>query len=259
MPAGQRQRIYQLVPRTGDEIHRSNCTLCRIPKLKETFMKDEQLMQVLRRLLESEDKPKECTPTDLLQTVRFLVQHSAESGVSISRGTLSVQLGCGESAIYESQQRLKNFGWLAVQKGKRRGAANRFTLLIDKLPLGDLKKTVISDEMRELARSYQTLVKACDRTKRFMKGSLQVYAFRLETLLSKCGGDEKVLREIIKFAFGRPEFYAKAMRGPHELRKSWRSLKGAFDHFKMVETLLAYLTWEAYLRRPLMEKPSLAD
>lgn len=193
-------------------------------------MTDEKLLNIIRHFLAAENKPQNCTPTDMLQVVRLLVQHGAEQEVGISRGTLSVQLCCGESTIYESQQRLKEFGWVNMTKGKRHGKPNRFTVAIDALPIAEpLKRTVITPVARELAKAYAGALKSRNPKRRFMKGWEQQYAFRLQDLLNKCNGDPQRLVDLTNFAFSRPEFAAKARRGPHELRKSWKSLKAAYE------------------------------
>ena len=215
-------------------------------------MTNDQLVTVLRRMCASENKPKGMQPIDLLQVFRFVLQEADEQDVGVARGTLAVQLCCGESTIYESQKRLKKLGYITVAKGRRKGMANRFGVQIDKLPLSEeLKRTVVTDYSRELAKWYRQQQQDTIRNRRlkqtrFMKHSLQQYAFRLEWLLNnKCGLNEDgsrnslLLGAIITFAFNSPAYIKKAMRGPHELRNSWKSLRADYDAAEAAETAAA--------------------
>jgi hypothetical protein len=185
----------------------------------------------------AEDKPKGMQPIDMLQVTRILLQKADEQTVGISRGTLSLQLCCGETAISESQKRLQKFDWITKLSGKRRGVPNRLGVVLDALPLTEeLKRTVVSDQAKALAMKYRSAqlqilrILSPFKKPRFMKNSLQTYAFSLQVLLDKkCGGDEELLRRIISFASNSPAYRGKVVRGPHELRKSWKSLRADYD------------------------------
>lgn len=188
-------------------------------------MTDQQILQAIRRLLAADQKPSDCRPIDLLQIIRLLLQHSDEHDVRVSRGTLASELGCAESVVYESQQRLQQFGWLTVRKGKHKGRSNGFTVHLDKLPVGDLTRTVVSDPARLLAVQYGDMLKRADKKRRLMKGWQQRFEFTFELLLTKkCDGNEALLRSVVNFALQDPRYQKKALRGPHELRRCWSSL-----------------------------------
>jgi hypothetical protein len=157
--------------------------------------------------------------------VRFLLQGADEKEIGLARGTLAIQLCCGESTIYESQKRLKGFGWFHVNKGAHKGIANRVTVQLDALPIGEpLKRTIVSDAARSIAARYKAALLRLNPKRKFRKNALQMFAFRVETLIKKCGGDSELLLKILSYALNRPAYQAKAIRGLHELKKSWRSL-----------------------------------
>ena len=192
-------------------------------------MTDEQIMQTIRRLLASDPKPSDCRPIDLLQTIRLLLQHGDERDVYVSRATLATELACAESVIYESQQRLKTYGWLSVRQGKHKGRSNGFIVHLDKLPVADLTRTVVSGPARLLAVQYGDVLKRTNKKRRLMKGWQQRFGFAFELLLTKkCGGDEAMLRNVVNFALQDPRYQVKALRGPHELRRCWFSLLSDF-------------------------------
>lgn len=202
-------------------------------------MNDAQLISTLRRLYASEDKPKGCTPVDLAQVTRFLLQKADENEVGLSNGTLAIQLGCGESTIYESQKRLKGFGWFHVNKGKHRGVANRVTVQLDALPIDEpLKRTIVSDTARNIAARYKAVLLKFNPKRRFRRNVLQIYAFRIQTFLELCGGDSELLLKILQFALNRPAYKAKAVRGPFALRRSWKTLCADY-HAELASRILA--------------------
>lgn len=190
---------------------------------------DARLIKTLIEFLASEDKQKGCQPIDQLQTIRHLLQPEAY----LSRGTLAVQCGVSESTIYESNQRLQQFGWIEVEKAKNQFRPNRVVVLVDNLPLSkDLQRAIVSDAARQMAARYQMAVKEIDPSHRFKKTSLQSFAFRIQTLIDKCDGDVERVRGILNFAKRRDGYYVKKfLRGPHELRKCWKSLSRDYDAY----------------------------
>jgi hypothetical protein len=86
---------------------------------------------------------------------------------------------------------------------------------VDKLPLsGDLRRTIVSDEMKQMALHYKTGLLSIKPNRRFAKGALQRFAFRLQWMLeNKCAGAAMLLAKVINFAFASP-----TLRGAYQLR-----------------------------------------
>jgi len=189
-------------------------------------MKNEQLVQTIQRLFAAEDKPSDITPAALLLTIRLLVQGADERETYLSQGTLAEQFHCSESLIYATTKLLKSHEWIAVRSGKHKALPNRMQVRLDKLPLsGELRRTIVSDEMKQMALNYKTALLRIKPNRRFAKGALQRFAFRLQWLLeNKCARNAKLLTNVINFAFASPIYHVKAVRGPHELRRNWKAL-----------------------------------
>jgi hypothetical protein len=196
-------------------------------------MNDVDLIHAIRRLLATENQlPKDTTPLDLLQTVRFLVQRADEANVWPSQDTLAEQLASSPDAIAKSQKRLRDNGWLVVRKGGYRGRTNSYSVDLDKVPLGDLSRTVISDSARKIAASYGRYVKVTTR-KKFMKNWHQQWSFAIQKLLKKTGGDVQKLVGIVNFALTSPTYQRKAQRGPSELKKCWPTLLLDYENYSV--------------------------
>jgi hypothetical protein len=193
-------------------------------------MKNDQLVQTIQRLFAAEDKPSDMTPAALLLTIRLLVQGADERDTNVSQGTLAEQFRCSESLIYETTKLLKRHDWIAVRSGKNKSKPNRMQVRLDKLPLSsELRRTIVSDEMKQMALSYKMALVKIKPNRRFAKGALQGFAFRLQWMLeNKCAGDAKLLTNVINFAFSSPMYHKKALRGPHELRRNWKALFAAY-------------------------------
>ncbi len=189
-------------------------------------MKNDQLVQTIQRLFAAEDKPRDITPAALLLTIRLLVQGADERATNLSQGTLAEQFRCSESLIYATTKILKRHEWVAVRSGKNKALPNRMQVQLDKLPLsGELRRTIVSDEMRQMALNYKLALVKIKPNRRFARGALQNFAFRLQWMLeNKCAGDANLLTNVINFAFSSPTYHAKALRGPHELRRNWKAL-----------------------------------
>jgi hypothetical protein len=59
--------------------------------------------------------------------------------------------------IYATTKLLKSHEWIAVRSGKHKAMPNRMQVRLDKLPLsGDLRRTIVSDEMKQMALYVNT-------------------------------------------------------------------------------------------------------
>jgi hypothetical protein len=193
-------------------------------------MEERKLLEVIRKLLASQDaKPEELLPVDLLLLIRLLLQHADEQPVRLSQGTLALELGCTENTIREAGNRLEIAGWTTVETGKGRWNPNKYFVILEKLPLAGLQRTVVSEAATKLAKDYvATQIKAKPKRK-LRRGSEQRYAFRLQTLIDRHDGDEGLVRKILRFALSSPKYGAAALRGPHIIRRSWKSLVKDFN------------------------------
>jgi hypothetical protein len=190
-------------------------------------MTDQQLVAVLRGLLCSENKPKELTSLDLLQTVRLLIQRADESDLYVSQGTLAVQLCSSTNSIARSQAVLSTLEWLVVRKGGYRGRTNLYTIALDKLPTADLTRTVVSNEARQFATEVGTHLRVTKR-KKFMRGWHQQWAFGFQKLIDRTNGDAGQVSRVLNFAFNHPSYAKKAERGPAALLRVWKPLQADF-------------------------------
>jgi biotin operon repressor len=193
-------------------------------------MKEEKLLEVIRKLLASQDgKPEELLPVDILLTIRLLLQHADEQPVRLSQGTLALELGCTESTIQKSGERLELAGWATVETGRGRWMPNKYFVILDKLPLAELRRTVVSEVATKLAQDYMVSQSKAQPKRKLRRGSEQRYAFRLQTLIDRHKGDEGLVRRILRFALASPKYRSAALRGPHVIRRSWKSLEKDFN------------------------------
>jgi hypothetical protein len=204
-------------------------------KREQIKMTDDKLIHIIRRLLAAEDKPNDLIPLDLLQTIRFLLQHADEKDIYPSQETLAEELCSSADAIARSQKRLHRTGWIVVRKGGYRGRTNRYTVQLEKLPVGDLRRTVVSPDAKRIALQYGQNVKVMTR-KKFMRNWLQQWSFQVQKLIDRTGGDAKTVSDIINFALRHPGHYKSAMRGPSELRKRWSVLRAEYEKHARAQT-----------------------
>ena len=191
-------------------------------------LNDTRILATMRSLLAA-DKPKTTTPLDLLQTIRLLLQHADEKDVYVSQITLAEELCSSPDAIARSQKRLSKRGWLSVSKGGYRGRANRYAVMLNKLPVGDLTKTVVSEDAQHLAKEYYKHLILGRHRKKLPKKWVQHSAFTIQRLIDRTGGDDKRVTAIFNFALKDSRFMGRARKGPHELRQHWRTLVLDFD------------------------------
>jgi len=196
-------------------------------------MKAEEFREVMRGLLQSEGRPEEIGPEDILLVGCLLLHGADEKPVRMSGSTISMSLGCSESPLKISVRRLVAVGWIAKVSGKGRKNPNLYSVMIDKLPVADeLKRTFISPAMRTLAAQYSIAIKVSTsgKKRRFTKAHIQRMAFTLQTFLDKhCGGDEQLLRGAVNFALSSVAYQVKARRGPHELRRVFKKMLAAYQ------------------------------
>jgi hypothetical protein len=191
-------------------------------------MTDEKIVQCLRSLLCAEDKTRDLTPLDLLQTTRLLLQRADESDVYASQDTIANQLLTSHDCIARSQKRLAAVGWLIIRKGGYRGRTNMLAVALDKLPIADLHRTMVSKEAVTLAELYGSALRV-EQKKKFMRGWKQQWSFQIQKLIDRAKGDHGHVSAVINFAYTKPEYIKKVMRGPAALRGCWRKLNADYQ------------------------------
>jgi hypothetical protein len=198
-------------------------------------MTDEKLVMALRALLCAEDKPADVTPLDLLQTARLLVQHADEKDVYTSQDTLAEQLCSSVDSIARSQERLSKLGWVITRKGGYRGRTNLYQVDLDKLPIADLKRTMVSPDAKNLAIQLGRQFKVDNRKGKHNRGWVQKWSFIVQGLIDRSGGDIKHVYDVVNFAWAHPDYTKKVAEGPAALKSVWRKLTAAYaDHKKAV-------------------------
>jgi len=195
-------------------------------------MTDQQVLQAIRLLLSAEEKPKHVLPIDLLQVVRLLAQRADEEDISPAQGTLADQLGTSRDSIMRSQERLAALGWLIKRKGGHRGHTNTYQIAIDKLPIGDLSRTVVSDDARHIARQMQQGVSQLNlqngKKFRFQRGWFPRWSFNVQKMINRSGGDVALTIGILNFAHTNARYKKRAILGPSALLRVWRQLKDEY-------------------------------
>jgi DNA-binding MarR family transcriptional regulator len=194
-------------------------------------MEEGTLLETLRKLLASDEgRPEGILPVDLLLVARLLLQRADERPVYTSQSTLARELNCTERTVSGSAQRLKAAGWIEVETGQARWNANKYFVLLAKLPLEEsLRRTIVSTEARKLAADYMSEQRKAKPKRIFRRGTEQRYAFRLQSLIDKCDGNEGLLRLILRFALRSENFRTIALRGPHHIRRCWKSLRRDYE------------------------------
>ena len=186
-------------------------------------MNHDSLFLTIRRLFTVDDTKLDTE--SLLLVIRLLVQKADEQPTFLSHGTLARQLRCSESTVANRMQELKQIGVLAIKSGKRSNTPNDVTVLLNKLPQGDLKPVTVGEMAKQLAASYKAAILRSNPRRHFQAGTLQRWEYTMQWLLDKKSkGDAELLVNMFNLAFGLPEYQKAARRGPEQIRKRWRSL-----------------------------------
>ena len=200
-------------------------------------MTDEKLVMALRALLCAEDKPADVTPLDLLQIARLLLQHADEKDVYTSQDTLAEQLCSSVDSIARSQERLSKLGWIITRKGGYRGRTNLYQVDLEKLPIADLKRTVVSEDAKNLTIQLGRQFKADNRKGKHNRGWVQRWSFIMQGLIDRAGGDIQYVYDVVNFAWTHPDYIEKVKEGPPALKRVWRKLNAAYaEHIKKAVT-----------------------
>jgi len=190
-------------------------------------MNQDSLFHTIRCLFTADDNKLDTE--SLLLLIRLLVQKGAEQPVFLSQGTLARQLHCSESTIANRMQELKKLGMLAIKSGKRVNAPNDVTVLLNKLPQGDLKPVTVGDKAKRIADLYRTVMLKTNPKRRFQAGTLQRWEYTMQWLLDKkCKGDSALLIDVINIGLTHPDYWKAAQRGPEQIKKRWRILFAAY-------------------------------
>jgi|ERR1700683_2067811 len=191
-------------------------------------MNHDQLFLTIRRLFTADDDTKLDTES-LLLLIRLLVQKADEQSTFLSQDTLAQQLRCSESTVLDRSKKLKHLGIITAKSGKRINAPNHITVILSKLPQGDLKPVTVTSAAKEMAANYKAALVKIKPKRRFEAGSVQRWEYVMQWLLDKkCKGDFALLASVLSFAINHPDYSKAALRGPHKIRSCWRSLFAAY-------------------------------
>ncbi|HWF06450.1 MAG TPA: hypothetical protein VHA06_22360 [Candidatus Angelobacter sp.] len=197
-------------------------------------MKSENLEAILRGLLDYEQRPDNISTTDILTMIALLMRGGLRKPVTVSHDTLGMDIDAAPSTVKRALEELRDpsVRWLEKISGKGRANANRYMILLENLPIGeDIKRTIVTEATMKLAHMYahnimkpytRTTRNGKKKTRRFTLGNYQRFAFTLQRLQDRyCGGDQKLLCDVINFAVDDPRYREKARRGPHGLRRDF--------------------------------------
>jgi hypothetical protein len=186
----------------------------------------DQLFLTIRRLFTADDPAKSKLDTEsLLLLIRLLVQRGDEQPTFLAHSTIARQLLSSESTVADRMKKLKQLGILAIKSGKRLNMPNDVTVLLNKLPQGDLKPVTVSEAARKVAAAYKNVLLQYNPKRRFQAGTVQRWEYAFQWLLDKrCKGDSKLLVDMINTSLTHPDYAKAAQRGPEQIRKRWRSL-----------------------------------
>jgi DNA-binding MarR family transcriptional regulator len=192
-------------------------------------MKNEQLREIIRGLLNADERPKDITTTDMMLVLTLVEKGAIGAPVRLSHVTLGMELNVSDPTIKASVDRLsgKGHGWLEVKSGKGRQHANSYQLILDKLPVAsDLKRTIVSPSMMSLAGRYANAIKHDGKkVRRFSKGNIQRMAFVLQQWLDRrCEGDAELLLGVLNHSLSSPLYKADALRGLHRLKRNFTKI-----------------------------------
>jgi hypothetical protein len=193
-------------------------------------VKERQLEQIMRGLMNEKTRPEGVGAAELLATAVLIVKGAVEKPIAASRFTLSLEIGVSDTTAKRVLARLCAVGWVQKISGRGRAISNRFSVILDRLPIAeDLKRTIISAPMKDLAAQYAKVLKPYGKKpgkqRRFSEAQRQRMAFALQRLFDRhCAGDVALMYKAINVALHDSRYRAKAHTGPHALRRDFAGI-----------------------------------
>lgn len=191
------------------------------------------MIERLRDLYGSENKPADLTPSDVALLTYLLLKESEDHFVYDSQETIAARLGCERGAVARSIDRLEKLGWVTVRKQwdwtpetrrKTRGifGSSGLSLNLDKLPTRTdrAKRNAPGDEAKRLAAEYTGKVVANGGTsyKRFPKRWKAHQEWSAQWLIDKAGSPEMAWA-LVSFALDHAAHQKAVLRTLYELRR----------------------------------------
>jgi hypothetical protein len=177
------------------------------------------------------NKPKWCSPVDILLTANIILLSSEEGECWASQGTLSATLSIQPRHIRRSLDRILEHGWVTEESRKSSGQSNILYPQYHNIPFGEVAKSAINSDANKLAgRYYETvrsLPKVMTKNGRMRKaayqhpGWAQHWAMVMQTWLDD-GWTPEQIQTVVDYAFDHINHTAK--RGPQYLKKIFPKL-----------------------------------
>ncbi|HTS06796.1 MAG TPA: hypothetical protein VMP68_14550 [Candidatus Eisenbacteria bacterium] len=193
-------------------------------------MNDKQFRETVRGLHNPETRPEGVKDIHISVVFYLLQRNADEHWVRVDPETIAAAVGTSERTVRRAFKLLcvtGGVGWVQMESGKGRQNCNRYMVIVANLPVAqELKALHVSDAMRSLATKYHMAIAgSAGKKTRMTRGKHQGFAATLQRFLDEhCSGDAELLRNVVNFALSHPKHVKKAKRGPHALKKVFKSL-----------------------------------
>lgn len=192
-----------------------------------SLLSNHLTVEVLQRLLFSEDKPSKLTPLDVAVLSYLVLRRCQDHEIFDSQFTLATRLCAETKAVARSLKRLALLKWITLinrGKGRTKGVA----LNVDKFPALQPVRDRITDEARWLAREYVKELVKVEPRRIFPKGWVDRQFPSAQRILTACGGDVQLAYSMMGFAFMNRDLMKRARKSIYNLLTIWPMVTRAY-------------------------------
>jgi hypothetical protein len=199
-------------------------------KESEREMNDKQFRETVRGLHNPQARPEGIKAHHIDVVVYLLERDADEHWVRVDPVTIGESIGTSKNTVIRALKDLRitgGVGWVQIESGKGRQNCNRYMVIVANLPVAqELKALHVSDAMRTFATKFwHAVAGSSGKESRLTRGKLQGFAATFQRFVDEhCSGDAELLRNVVNFALNHPKHGKKAKRGPHALKKVFKSL-----------------------------------
>jgi hypothetical protein len=184
-------------------------------------------IDVLQRLLFSEDKPSRLTPVDLAVISYLILRRTHDHEILDSAQTIAARLSGDRRVIGRSLERLRSLGWVSV--GSRgNGRTKAISINIDMLPAAQPVRAKITQDAKKLTWRYMTALGKMGR-KKFPKNWHTRQFPSAQRILTLCSADLELAARVLGHGLNNPKFKKRTAMSLYHALIVWHQIADSYQ------------------------------
>jgi hypothetical protein len=184
------------------------------------LLTDKVTVDVLQRLIFSEEKPSKLLPIDLVIMTYLVLRRCEDHEIFDSQLTIAERTCTEWKAVGRSLKRLQKVGWVTVTY-RGRGRTKAIAINLDTFPAAQPVRELVTEGAKVLVREYVSELQKVDPHRRLLQGWVNRQWPSAQRIVTLCDGDVQLAYSMMGHAFMWPTLKKRARTSVYNMLKIW--------------------------------------